>query len=241
MIRSSCRRGQAMAKQADPLDEVYAARSRPSLRPDVGCRRRRSRQCATMCIDQGPADHTGRCGIRSRTSRCARSSTLCLSAADPVLHRRAVAAEGAEKTTWSSPRELRGHLRRIEFEAQSEKAKRLSRSCRTTSAARRSAPEHLVHRNQAVCPRHERWSASHPVRYRHTSLGDAGAQGNIMKFTEGGSDWATRWLSANSARTGRRWPVVQFKNPKTGSDIVVKDSIADAFCSRSCCARRNTR
>jgi isocitrate dehydrogenase len=56
-------------------------------------------------------------------------------------------------------------------------------------------------------------------------------KGNIMKFTEGGfRDWgyalAQKEFGAELIDGG---PWMKFKNPKTGKDIVVKDSIADAF------------
>ncbi len=56
-------------------------------------------------------------------------------------------------------------------------------------------------------------------------------KGNIMKYTEGGfRDWgyglAQREFNAQLIDGG---PWCKFKNPKTGRDIIVKDSIADAF------------
>ncbi|WP_418320949.1 NADP-dependent isocitrate dehydrogenase [Piscinibacter sakaiensis] len=56
-------------------------------------------------------------------------------------------------------------------------------------------------------------------------------KGNIMKFTEGGfRDWgyqlAQREFGAEPIDGG---PWCKFKNPKTGREIIVKDSIADAF------------
>jgi isocitrate dehydrogenase len=56
-------------------------------------------------------------------------------------------------------------------------------------------------------------------------------KGNIMKYTEGGfRDWgyalAQKEFDAELVDGG---PWCKFKNPKTGRDIVVKDSIADAF------------
>ncbi|MGU9991823.1 NADP-dependent isocitrate dehydrogenase [Bordetella avium] len=56
-------------------------------------------------------------------------------------------------------------------------------------------------------------------------------KGNIMKFTEGGfRDWgyalAEREFGAQLVDNG---PWRKFKNPKTGRDILIKDSIADAF------------
>ncbi|MGJ7615109.1 MULTISPECIES: NADP-dependent isocitrate dehydrogenase [unclassified Variovorax] len=56
-------------------------------------------------------------------------------------------------------------------------------------------------------------------------------KGNIMKFTEGGfRDWgynlAAKEFGAELIDGG---PWMKFKSPKTGKDITVKDSIADAF------------
>ena len=56
-------------------------------------------------------------------------------------------------------------------------------------------------------------------------------KGNIMKYTEGGfRDWgyevALKEFGAELIDGG---PWCKFKNPKTGTDIVVKDAIADAF------------
>ena len=56
-------------------------------------------------------------------------------------------------------------------------------------------------------------------------------KGNIMKFTEGGfRDWAyalaQREFGAAPIDGG---PWCKFKNPKTGREVIVKDSIADAF------------
>jgi isocitrate dehydrogenase len=56
-------------------------------------------------------------------------------------------------------------------------------------------------------------------------------KGNIMKYTEGGfRDWsyalAQREFGAELIDGG---PWAKFKSPKTGKDIIVKDAIADAF------------
>ena len=56
-------------------------------------------------------------------------------------------------------------------------------------------------------------------------------KGNIMKFTEGGfRDWAydlaAKEFGAELIDDG---PWMKLKNPKTGKDITIKDSIADAF------------
>jgi len=56
-------------------------------------------------------------------------------------------------------------------------------------------------------------------------------KGNIMKFTEGGfRDWAYDLAQKEfGAELIDGGPWCKFKNPKTGRDIIVKDSIADAF------------
>ena len=56
-------------------------------------------------------------------------------------------------------------------------------------------------------------------------------KGNIMKYTEGGfRDWAYELAQKEFAAElidGGPW--CKIKNPKTGKDIIIKDSIADAF------------
>lgn len=56
-------------------------------------------------------------------------------------------------------------------------------------------------------------------------------KGNIMKYTEGGfRDWAYALAQKEfGAQLIDEGPWCKFKNPKTGRDITVKDSIADAF------------
>ncbi|RTL37480.1 MAG: NADP-dependent isocitrate dehydrogenase [Burkholderiales bacterium] len=56
-------------------------------------------------------------------------------------------------------------------------------------------------------------------------------KGNIMKFTEGGfRDWAYALAQKEfGAQPIDGGPWCKFKNPKTGKDITIKDSIADAF------------
>src|SRR6202163_3079196 len=56
-------------------------------------------------------------------------------------------------------------------------------------------------------------------------------KGNIMKFTEGGfRDWAYALAQKEfGAQPIDGGPWCKFKNPKTGREIIVKDSIADAF------------
>ena len=56
-------------------------------------------------------------------------------------------------------------------------------------------------------------------------------KGNIMKYTEGGfRDWAYALAQKDfGAELIDGGPWCRFKNPKTGRDIIIKDSIADAF------------
>ncbi|MFC0131671.1 isocitrate dehydrogenase (NADP(+)) [Massilia eurypsychrophila] len=56
-------------------------------------------------------------------------------------------------------------------------------------------------------------------------------KGNIMKYTEGGfRDWAYALAQKEfGAELIDGGPWMKLKNPKTGRDIIVKDSIADAF------------
>jgi len=56
-------------------------------------------------------------------------------------------------------------------------------------------------------------------------------KGNIMKYTEGGfRDWGYALAQSEfGAELIDGGPWCKFKNPKTGKDIVVKDAIADAF------------
>lgn len=56
-------------------------------------------------------------------------------------------------------------------------------------------------------------------------------KGNIMKYTEGGfRDWAYALAQKEfGAELVDGGPWCRFKNPKTGRDILIKDSIADAF------------
>lgn len=56
-------------------------------------------------------------------------------------------------------------------------------------------------------------------------------KGNIMKFTEGGfRDWGYALAQKEfGAKVVGEGPWCEFKNPKTGKTITIKDSIADAF------------
>ncbi|MBN9409323.1 MAG: NADP-dependent isocitrate dehydrogenase [Burkholderiales bacterium] len=123
----------------------------------------------------------------------------------------------------------------IEYEAQSEKARKLIRflidelgvkklrfpetSALGVKPVSIEGTERLVRRAIQYAIDHDKPS----VTLVH--------KGNIMKFTEGGfRDWgfalAQREFGAELIDGG---PWCRVKNPRTGRDIIVKDSIADAF------------
>src|SRR6186713_3036750 len=123
----------------------------------------------------------------------------------------------------------------IEFEAESEKAKRLIKVLQEDFGVKkirfpatsgigikpvsREGTERLVRKALQYAIDNDKPS----VTLVH--------KGNIMKFTEGGfRDWgyalAAREFGAELVDGG---PWSKFKNPRTGKEIVVKDSIADAF------------
>jgi len=55
-------------------------------------------------------------------------------------------------------------------------------------------------------------------------------KGNIMKFTEGAfKDWGYEVAAEFGAELLDGGPWMTLKNPKTGKEIIIKDSIADAF------------
>ena len=123
----------------------------------------------------------------------------------------------------------------IEFEAESEKAKRLIKILQDDFGVKkirfpdtsgigvkpvsREGTERLVRKALQYAVDNDKPS----VTLVH--------KGNIMKFTEGAfRDWgyaiAQREFGAVEVDGG---PWCKFKNPKSGKEIVVKDSIADAF------------
>ena len=66
-------------------------------------------------------------------------------------------------------------------------------------------------------------------------------KGSIMKFTEGA--FRDRNMSSRPSSAPRRSTAARgsrLKNPRTGERNHHQDSIADALCSRSCCAGRST-
>ena len=124
----------------------------------------------------------------------------------------------------------------IEFEAESEKAKRLIKILQDDFGVKkirfpntsgigikpvsREGTERLVRKAIQYAIDHDKPS----VTLVH--------KGNIMKFTEGGfRDWgyglaAKKEFGAEPIDGG---PWCKFKNPKSGKEIIVKDVIADAF------------
>jgi isocitrate dehydrogenase len=123
----------------------------------------------------------------------------------------------------------------IEFEAESEKAKRLIKILQDDFGVKkirfpntsgigikpvsREGTERLVRKAIQYAIDHDKPS----VTLVH--------KGNIMKFTEGGfRDWgyglAAKEFGAQPIDGG---PWAKFKNPKSGKEIIVKDVIADAF------------
>ena len=123
----------------------------------------------------------------------------------------------------------------IEFEAQSEKAKRLIKILQEDFGVKkirfpetsgigikpvsREGTERLVRKAIQYAIDNDKSS----VTLVH--------KGNIMKFTEGGfRDWGYNLAQTEfGAQPIDGGPWCKFKNPKSGNDIVVKDVIADAF------------
>jgi isocitrate dehydrogenase len=123
----------------------------------------------------------------------------------------------------------------IEFEAQSEKAKRLIKILQDDFGVKkirfpdtsgigikpvsREGTERLVRKAIQYAIDNDKSS----VTLVH--------KGNIMKFTEGGfRDWGYNLAQTEfGAQLIDGGPWCKFKNPKSGNDIVIKDVIADAF------------
>jgi len=122
----------------------------------------------------------------------------------------------------------------IEFEAQSDKARKLIKILQDEFGVKKIRFPETSAIGIKPCPRRHRppGAQGHPVRDRQRQASVTIVhKGNIMKFTEGGfRDWAYALAQTEfGAELIDGGPWVKFKNPKTGKDIVVKDSIADAF------------
>jgi isocitrate dehydrogenase len=124
----------------------------------------------------------------------------------------------------------------IEFEAESDKAKKLIKFLRDelgmqqqirfpetsgigVKPVSREGTERLVRKAIQYAIDHDKPS----VTIVH--------KGNIMKFTEGAfRDWAYGLAAKDfGAELIDGGPRMKFKNPKTGRDITIKDSVTDAF------------
>jgi isocitrate dehydrogenase len=161
---------------------------------------------------------------------------LRLPAPHPVLQGRAQPGEGAREDHMVIFRENSEDIYAgIEFEAESDKAKKVIKFLQDEMGVKkirfpntsgigikpvsREGTERLVRKAIQYAIDNDKPS----VTIVH--------KGNIMKFTEGGfRDWsynlAQKEFGAELIDGG---PWCKFKNPKTGKDIVIKDSIADAF------------
>jgi isocitrate dehydrogenase len=123
----------------------------------------------------------------------------------------------------------------IEFEAQSEKAKRLIKVLQEDFGVKKirfpnTSGIGIKPVSRQGTERLVRKAIQYAIDNNKPSV-TLVHKGNIIKFTEGGfRDWgyalAQREFGAVPIDGG---PWCKFKNPKTGGEIVVKDSIADAF------------
>ncbi|MEO6745868.1 MAG: NADP-dependent isocitrate dehydrogenase [Caldimonas sp.] len=123
----------------------------------------------------------------------------------------------------------------IEFEAQSEKAKRLIKILQDDFGVKKirfpnTSGIGIKPVSSEGTERLVRKAIQYAIDNNKPSV-TLVHKGNIMKFTEGGfRDWgyalAQREFGAVLIDGG---PWCKFKNPKTGNEIIVKDSIADAF------------
>ena len=123
----------------------------------------------------------------------------------------------------------------IEFEAQSEKAKRLIKVLQEDFGVKKIRfPETSAIGIKPVSVEGTERLVRKAIQYaidNDKSSVTLVHKGNIMKFTEGGfRDWgyalAQREFGAQEIDGG---PWCKFKSPRSGKDIVVKDVIADAF------------
>jgi isocitrate dehydrogenase len=229
--------------------EVYAGeKSTKVYGPDVWLPEETCGAQGLRGLHQGPADHAG--GRRhplAERGAAPGTGPVRLPAPRAVLQGRALAREGARQDQHGDlPRELRRHLRRHRIrsrvrqgqEAHQVPAGRIGRqedplpetSGIGVKPVSREGTERLVRKAIQYAIDNDKPS----VTIVH--------KGNIMKFTEGGfRDWAYALAQKEfGAELIDGGPWCKFKNPKTGKDIVIKDSIADAFLQQICCARPNT-
>jgi isocitrate dehydrogenase len=123
----------------------------------------------------------------------------------------------------------------IEFEAESDKAKKLIKFLQDEFGVKKIRfPETSGIGVKPVSRQGTERLVRKAIQYaidNHKPSVTIVHKGNIMKYTEGSfRDWsyalAAREFGAELIDGG---PWMKFKNPKTGKDITIKDSIADAF------------
>ena len=216
------------------------ARSRRrSTAPTCGCRKKPCTPLRDYVVSiKGPLTTPVGGGIRSLNVALRQELDLyvCLR---PIQYFKGVpsAREGAREDQHGHlPRELGRHLRRHRVRSRkSDKAKKLIKFLQEEMGVKkirfpntsgigikpvsREGTERLVRKAIQYAIDNDKPS----VTIVH--------KGNIMKFTEGGfRDWAYALAQKEfGAELIDGGPWCKFKNPKTGKDIVVKDSIADAF------------
>jgi isocitrate dehydrogenase len=123
----------------------------------------------------------------------------------------------------------------IEFEAQSEKAKRLIKILQDDFGVKKIRfPDTSGIGIKPVSKQGTERLVRKAIQYaidNDKSSVTLVHKGNIMKFTEGGfRDWGYGLAQTEfGAQLIDGGPWCKFKNPKSGKDIVVKDVIADAF------------
>jgi isocitrate dehydrogenase len=123
----------------------------------------------------------------------------------------------------------------IEFEAQSEKAKRLIKILQDDFGVKKirfpdTSGIGIKPVSREGTQRLVRKAIQYAIDNDKSSV-TLVHKGNIMKYTEGGfRDWGYALAQTEfGAELIDGGPWCKFKNPKTGRDVVVKDSIADAF------------
>jgi isocitrate dehydrogenase len=123
----------------------------------------------------------------------------------------------------------------IEWQADSDAAKKVIAFLRTEMGVKKIRfPEHCGIGVKPVSKEGTRRLVRAAIQYAIDNDRDSVTivhKGNIMKFTEGGfKDWGYQLAQQEFGATLiEKGPWCQFKNPKTGKNIVVKDVIADAF------------
>ena len=123
----------------------------------------------------------------------------------------------------------------IEFEAESEKAKRLIKILQEDFGVKKirfpdTSGIGIKPVSREGTTRLVRKAIQYAIDNDKPSVTNV-HKGNIMKYTEGGfRDWAYALAQTEfGAQLIDGGPWCKFKNPRTGREIIIKDSIADAF------------